>query len=165
VAAAPGATVAAPVASGPVDLAALGVDLPDFIVITDGMSPDEVRKARISNSKAKSALNKALKAAGIDPKDVEIDESGQVTVKAVAIVASPAPAAAEAQAVAPAAPAAASGGVDLGALGLQPPEIVEITDDMSPDQKRQARIANSKAKAAFNKALKAAGIDPSTIDF
>jgi len=31
-----------------------------------------VRKARIANSKAKSAYKKALKAAGIDPKSVKI---------------------------------------------------------------------------------------------
>jgi hypothetical protein len=37
------------------------------------MSPDEVRAARISNSKAKSAYNKALKAAGIDPSTVDLD--------------------------------------------------------------------------------------------
>jgi hypothetical protein len=34
------------------------------------MSPDEIRNARISNAKAKSAYNKALKAAGIDPASV-----------------------------------------------------------------------------------------------
>ena len=43
--------------------------------------------------------------------------------------------------------------------------LVEITDDMSPDEKRQARIANSKAKSAFNKTLKAAGVDPKSVKY
>jgi hypothetical protein len=34
------------------------------------MAPDEVRKARIHNAKAKAAYNKALKEAGIDPGSV-----------------------------------------------------------------------------------------------
>lgn len=36
---------------------------PTLIAITDSMSPEEVRKARIANAKAESAYNKALKAA------------------------------------------------------------------------------------------------------
>jgi uncharacterized protein YggE len=43
------------------------------------------------------------------------------------------------------------------------PEYIEITDDMSADEVRKARIANAKAKSAYNKALKAAGIDPSEV--
>ena len=60
VVAAPVAAAAA-VAAGPVEL----VPGKDYAVIeiTDAMSPDEVRKARIANSKAKSAAMKAAKAA------------------------------------------------------------------------------------------------------
>ena len=43
------------------------------------------------------------------------------------------------------------------------PDYIEITDDMDPADIRKARIANAKAKSAYNKALKAAGIDPSTV--
>jgi hypothetical protein len=155
--------------AGPVDLAAMGIAAPELTEISDDMSPDEVRKARIANSKAKSAFNKQLKSAGIDPKSVEIDESGKVVMAEGAV-----PAAAEAPAAAPAAeaaaptptptPAAEGGGVDLAALGITPPELVEISEDMSPDEKRQARIANSKAKSAFNKQLKAAGVDPKSVN-
>jgi hypothetical protein len=131
------------------------------------MPADEIRKARIGNSKAKSAFNKQLKAAGIDPKSVKIDDSGHAVMAEGATQAAAAPAAAPVQAAAepvPAAPATAeSGTVDLTALGISPPELVEISDEMSPDEKRQARIANSKAKSAFNKALKAAGVDPKSV--
>ncbi|MCA9952169.1 MAG: hypothetical protein KDE48_21105, partial [Anaerolineales bacterium] len=66
---------------------------------------------------------------------------------------------------APAAPTPTTGGtVDLAALGIDPPDLTEITDEMSPDEKRAARIANSKAKSAFNKALKAAGVDPKSVE-
>ena len=102
------------------------------------MAPDEVRKARIANSKAKSAYKKALKAAGIDPN----------------AAAAPAPAAEPAAAVAEPAPANMP----------PPPELIQITDDMEPTAIRQARIANSKAKSAYKKALKAAGIDPKTVE-
>ncbi len=34
---------------------------------------------------------------------------------------------------------------------------------MVPDEVRQARVANAKASAAYNKALKAAGIDPASL--
>jgi hypothetical protein len=34
---------------------------------------------------------------------------------------------------------------------------------MSPDEVRQARVANAKANSAYNKALKAAGIDPGSV--
>jgi len=34
---------------------------------------------------------------------------------------------------------------------------------MSPEDKRQARVANAKAQSAYNKALKAAGIDPASL--
>jgi hypothetical protein len=160
------ALTAAP-ASGPVDLAAMGIAVPQLTEITDDMSPDDMRKARIGNSKAKSAFNKSLKAAGIDPKTVQIDDSGKVVMAEGAAPTASAPAAAPAQAATeppPAAPAAEDGSVDLAALGISPPDLVEITDGMSPDDKRQARIANSKARSAFNKALKAAGVDPKRVE-
>lgn len=168
VAAAPAAPASAvpAAAAGPVDLASLGIAPPDLTPLSDDMSPDDLRKARITNSKAKSAFNKALKEAGIDPKDVEVSDDGQVTFKAGAVAA---PAAAPAAVATDVPAASASSGdsasaVDFAALGIAAPELVDITDDMSPDEIRQARIANSKAKSAFNKALKAAGIDPKTVE-
>ncbi len=137
------APVVATAASASPAAPAVAVEPPTLIDITDDMSPDEKRKARIANSKAKSAYNKALKAAGADPK---------------AAAASPAKPAPAPETPAPAAP------VPESAANLPPkPELVEITDDMSPGEMRQARIANSKAKSAYNKALKAAGIDPKTV--
>jgi hypothetical protein len=144
----------------------MGIAAPQLTEITDDMSPDDKRKARIGNSKAKSAFNKSLKEAGIDPKTVNIDDSGKVVMPEGAAAAAPAPAAAPAQAAAvppSVAPAAEGRSVDLAALGISPPDLVEITDDMSPDEKRQARIGNSKAKSAFNKALKSAGVDPKSV--
>lgn len=132
------AAVASPAAAKAAAPAAVGVPEPVLIEITDDMSADEVRKARIANSKAKAAYNKALKAAGVDPAAV-----------------------AETPAVAAAAPAPAAPAADAAALaGIPKPDLIEITDDMPPDEVRKARIANSKANAAYNKALKAAGIDP-----
>lgn len=162
------ASTAAPIAVAPAapDPVAAGIEPPKFIVITDDMSPDEVRKARIANSKAKSAFNKSLKSAGIDPKTVNIDDQGNIVMPEGVTPAVP-PAAAVPVATTettPPTPAPSEGGsVDLAALGISPPEVVELTDDMTPDEKRQARIANSKAKSAFNKALKDAGIDPKTV--
>lgn len=120
------ATTTAPAAT------AVAIPEPELIEITDDMPPDEKRKARIANSKAKSAYKKALKAAGIDPK----------VAKATAPTAVPEPA---------------------GADVPSPPELIELTDDMAPEDKRAARIANSKAKSAYKKALKAAGIDPKSV--
>ena len=160
--AAPAAPAAAPVSAAPT---AVNIEAPVLVEITDDMSADEVRKARIANSKAKSAFNKALKAAGIDPQTVEINEDGKVIVAGAQAPAAAPVVESEAPVTAPAAPAGAGGAVDLASLGLEPPALVEITEDMSPDEKRQARIANSKAKSAFNKALKAAGVDPKSVDF
>ena len=134
---------AAPAAPAPVAPVAAAVPEPDYIEITDDMPADEVRKARISNAKAKSAYNKALKAAGIDPSAAAQPQ------------AAPAPVAAAPAAPAPAAPAAAA--------AVPEPDYAEITDDMSADEVRRARIANAKAKSAYNKALKAAGIDPASV--
>lgn len=135
---------AAPAATGePV----AGVDY-EVIEITDSMSPDEVRKARIANAKAKSAAMKAFK------------ESGGTVGAAPAQEAAPAPAAQPAAAEAAPAPAAQS--VDVSAVPR--PDFIEITDDMDPDAVRKARISNAKAKSTYVKALKAAGIDPATVD-
>lgn len=156
-----GAAPVAAVAAQPVAAAqAVNIEPPQLIEITDDMSPDELRKARISNSKAKSAFNKALKAAGVDPNDVEIVD-GKVVMPGGAPVAAAAPVAEQAQAVPVAAPAAAPA---AAVSSVPKPDLIEITDDMSPDEVRRARISNSKAKSAYNKALKAAGIDPSTVD-
>ena len=134
--------------------AAQSVDIqpPQVIEITDDTPPDEVRKARIANSKARSAFNKALKAAGVDPNDVEIVDGKVVMQGGGAVV------------TAPSAPAAQPASAPTQAINVEPPELIEITDDMPPDEMRSARIANSKAKSAFNKVLKAAGIDPSTVE-
>jgi hypothetical protein len=140
------AVAAAPAAAAPV---AVGIAPPKLIEITDAMSPDEVRKARIANSKATSAYNKALKEAGVDP---------AAAAAPAAPAATPVPAA-PAQAPAPAAPAAAPAGV----AGIAPPQLIEITDSMSPEEIRRARVENSKVMSAYNKALKAAGIDPASV--
>lgn len=146
---APAQTAAAPAAAktaAPAAAAAIGIAEPALIEITDSMSADEVRKARIANSKAKAAYNKALKAAGVDP-------GAAAEAEPVAAV------------VAEAVPAPAAPSADAAALaGIPKPDFIDITDDMPDDEKRRARIANSKAKSAYNKALKAAGIDPSTVD-
>ena len=136
--------VAQPAAAGtPKQSVPSGVTMPPppvLIPITDSMSPDDRRKATISNSKAKSAYNKELKALGITA-----PEEGD----APAAVATPAPVAA--------APAPAARNPQLP----PPPALIPITDSMSPDERRQATISNSKAKSAYNKELKALGIDPS----
>ena len=154
---------AAEAAQSAQDFAALRIEAPVIVVVTDAMSPEEMRKARINNSKAKSAFNKALKAAGIDPKSVEIDEQGQVKMAGVAAVPAPAAPAEAARQPVESAVSASAGAVDLASLGIAPPDLVALTDDMSPDELREARIANSKAKSAFNKALKAAGVDPKSV--
>lgn len=154
---APPAAAAAPVAT------AVSIEPPQLTEITDSMSPEDVRKARIANSKATSAFNKALKAAGIDPKDVEIVDGkvvipgGGTPVAAVPVATTPAAEAVPAAASPlPAAPMAAASTVPA-------PDYIAITDDMSPDDVRKARIQNSKLKSEYNKALKAAGIDPKSV--
>jgi hypothetical protein len=154
------AAVSAPVSSAPT---AVNIEAPELIEIADDMPDVEKRKARIANSKAKSAFNKALKAAGIDPKTVEISDDGKVLI-AGAVVGGAAPLESTTTAAAPA-PTPASGEIDLVSLNIEPPDLIEITDDMSPEEMRQARIANSKAKSAFNKALKAAGVDPKNVKY
>lgn len=68
------ASAAAPAAvppAAPAPPAATGIPAPNLIEITDAMSPEEIRRARVENAKAMSAYNKALKAAGIDPATVK----------------------------------------------------------------------------------------------
>ncbi len=127
------APVVAPIAQ-PV-AAAAALPEPEYINITDNMSPEEVRKARIENSKRKSAYQKALKAAGITLDAAPVAE-------AVAEVAAPV--------------AAAAVVAETAVSALPEPEYIEITDSMSPDEVRRARIENSKRKSAYQKALKAA---------
>jgi hypothetical protein len=154
------AETAAPVAAAaPTPVTPVGIEPPQLIVITDDMAPEDVRKARVANAKAQSAYNKALKAAGIDPSAVSAEAGAGGVPVAAAPEATPTPAPAAAAAAA----APAAGGVTPEALGIPRPQLIEITDSMSPDDVRQARIANAKAQSAFNKALKAAGIDPATV--
>ncbi len=160
VAAAQSAAVAAPAAAVqpaaalPAMPVATGIAPPNLIAITDNMPPEEVRHARVANAKAESAYNKALKAAGIDPAAVK---AGGAPVAAAPVVAE-APAAAPAPV---AAPVAAAGPVIPA--GIAPPNLIAITDAMSPEEIRRARVENAKASAAYNKALKAAGIDPASL--
>lgn len=149
--AAPVAAPAPAAAPAPSPTVAAGVPEPNYIEITDDMSADEVRKARITNAKAKSAYNKALKAAGIDPAEAAEAQAAPAPAEPAP---QPAPAAEE--------PAAAAASAAVAA-GIPKPDYIEITDDMSPDEIRNARINNAKAKSAYNKALKAAGIDPASV--
>jgi hypothetical protein len=137
--AAPAATAAPAPAAGAAQEPQPGVDY-EVIEITDDMPPDEVRKARIANAKARSAAMKAFKATG-----------GGAAATQAAPVPQPAPEAAPQVATAP----------PVGAP--PPPEYIEITDDMEPADVRKARIANAKMRSAYAKALKEAGIDPSTV--
>jgi hypothetical protein len=155
------AAVAAPAAqptAAPAAAVPTGIPEPNYIEITDDMAPDDVRKARIQNSKEKSKYNKALKAAGFDPQAVE---AGEVAAPAAA---PPQPVAAAPATASTAVPAAASGPDPAALAAIPEPNYIEITDDMAPDDIRQARIQNSKARSAYNKALKAAGIDPKSVD-
>lgn len=140
------ATVAAPAAAAAGIPLAANVPPPNLIAITDGMSPEEIRKARIANAKAEAAYNKALKAAGI----------GAGTVAGVEVVVN-------AEMPGPATVAAPSIAAPPALAGVEPPKLIEITPDMSPEEVRKARVANAKAESAYNKALKAAGIDPGTL--
>lgn len=134
---------------------------PTFIKIVDGMDPAEKRKAMISNSKAKSAYNKQLKALDINPKDVEWTDDGPKLPDTAQAALEAAKAAAPAAVAAPAAAAAPAAGISLP----EAPEFMAIVEGMDPAEKRKAMINNSKAKSAYNKELKASGIDPKTIEW
>lgn len=137
-------TVAPPQAAAPASAGEPqpGVDY-EVIEITDDMGPDEVRKARIANVKAKAAAMKAHKASG-----------------GAAQAAQPQPAAAPAE---ERTASAAASGPSPSAAQVPPPDLIEIVDDMAPDEMRKARIHNAKAKAAYKKALKEVGIDPNSV--
>ncbi len=146
---------AVPAADAPSMRADVGIEPPQLIEITPDMPPEEVRKARVANAKAQSAYNKALKAAGVDPRDMKaetafVDSAPQVSTAEPMVE----PEAAAEQAASPAAQVPA---------GIDPPQLIEITDSMSPEEVRRARVENAKATAAYNKALKAAGIDPASL--
>ena len=143
------APAAARTAAPKVTAASVGVAEPQLIAISDDMDPAELRKARIANSKAMATYKKALKAAGVTLEDDQDEE------------AAPAPAA-EAAPAPVATPTSGSGAADLA--GIPKPDLIEITDGMDPNDVRKARIANSKTIATYKKALKEAGIDPSTIE-
>jgi len=127
-----------------------GVDF-EVISITDDMNADDVRKARIANAKAKSAAMKVYKESG-----------GEVGSSSMPQSVEAAPGVAESGAVAAAVAPESSPSPDTA--GLPKPDYIEITEGMDAAELRQARIHNAKAKSAYNKALKAAGIDPATID-
>jgi hypothetical protein len=120
-----------------------GVDY-EVIEITDDMSPDEVRKARIANAKAKSAAMKAFKEAGGEPttttevQEESVPETQQEPVDEAPKTEKPA--------------------------GIPEPDLIEITEDMEASEVRKARIHNAKATSAYKKALKEAGIDPDTVE-
>lgn len=152
--AAPAAQAAAPAAEAApaapaadaFEAAMVDIPEPDLIEITDDMDPADVRKARIANAKAQSAYKKALKAAGVNP------------------AAGPAATAASPQAAVPAEPTPVTEREPVAVpADIPAPELVEITDDMDPAEIRRARIANARAQSAYKKALKAAGIDPSSV--
>lgn len=135
--------------------AAAGVPEPDYIEITDDMEADEVRKARVHNAKARSKYHKALKEAGLDPKEVQKQkEQAQQQASQEAPQADAEPAAADGN----------GGGPDpAAAAGIPEPDYIEITDDMDADEVRQARVHNAKARSKYFKELKAAGIDPKSV--
>jgi hypothetical protein len=137
------AAVAAPALAEPV----AGVDY-EVIKISDDMDPADIRKARIANAKAKSVAMKAFKAAG-----------GQAATAAAPALPVQQEAVVQTEQAAPTAQAATT---EIQ-TNIPKPDYIEITDDMDPADIRKARIANAKAKSAYNKALKAAGIDPSTV--
>ena len=157
------APAAAPAAAAPAAPAAPSVDLPPspvLTVITDDMDRAAKKAAKLSNTKAKSAYKKQLKAMGIDPKSVEWTETGAV-LKAAAAPATPAPAATPAASAAPAPAAEAAPAANVP----PPPELIAITADMDSAEKKAAKLSNIKAKSAYKKQLKAMGIDPKTVKF
>lgn len=150
------ATTATPPPAAPPPMA--GVEPPKLIEITPGMAPEDVRKARVANAKAEAAYNKALKAAGIDPSTLK--GGAAIVATSASAPAAPAPPTPTDASTVPASAPAASAAV---AAGIEPPTLIDITEGMSPEQIRRARVDNAKAMAAYNKALKAAGIDPATV--
>lgn len=135
------------------------IEPPDYIDITDDMPADEVRKARVQNARERSRFYKSLKDRGIDPKEWEAQQEAG---NGAAQPQQPAAAAETEAQQAPAAPEAEAETVQIPDH-IAEPDYVEITDDMSPDEVRQARVQNSRERSRFFKALKDAGIDPKTV--
>ncbi|MFT5195267.1 MAG: hypothetical protein ACI85U_002286 [Candidatus Promineifilaceae bacterium] len=143
-------TTAAPVAAAVVSAgpsaaeaaSAAGIEEPVYIEITDDMDPAAKKTAKLSNIKAKNTYKKALKAAGV---------SASV----------PAAAAAPIVEAAPAVPVTEAAPAGLSDIPL--PDLIEITDDMDAAAKKNAKLSNIKARSAYKKALKAAGIDPKSV--
>jgi hypothetical protein len=146
-AAAPTTAVAtAPATSGAAPVA--GVDF-EVIEITGDMNADDVREARIANAKAKSAAMKAYK------------ESGGTAGSSPAQGIETAPAVAESRVETAVVSSESISSPDT--TGIPKPDYIEITEGMDSADLRQARIQNAKAKSTYNKALKAAGIDPKSL--
>ena len=143
--------------ASPASAAAAGIPEPEYVEITDDMEAAEVRKARIANAKARSRYHKALKEAGVDPKEV-------TAVKEEASAA-PAATAASPKATTPASPtpAAAREGITVPD-DIPQPDYIEITDDMEAGEVRKARVHNAKARSQYYKALKERGIDPKELE-
>jgi hypothetical protein len=159
--AAPAAEAEEPAASEAV--AAAGIEEPDYVEITDDMEADEVRKARIQNARARSAYMKALKEAGIDPSEVQDGGGAPAPAKEEAPPAEEAPATKEAPPAEAEAPSEEEAGTIEIPAHIAEPDYMEITDDMSADEVRQARVHNSRERSKFYKALKEAGIDPKKV--
>jgi hypothetical protein len=141
--------------AAPDPAAAAGVPEPDYIEITDDMEADEVRKARVHNAKARSKYHKALKQAGLDPKEVQkqkeqAQQEGQQP-------------AAQTEAETTTSDGKDGSSDPAAAAGIPEPDYIEITDDMDADEVRQARVQNAKARSKYFKELKAAGIDPKSV--
>ena len=161
------ATAAAPTAGAPVDIPQ-DIAPPDYVEITDDMPADEVRKARVQNARERSRFYKALKERGIDPKEWEtrqassegVEDAQPVEDTVTATTDPPSePATAEAE---PAASASEPAAVEIPD-NIAQPDYIEITDAMSPDEVRQARVHNSRERSRYFKALKDAGIDPKSV--
>lgn len=143
--------------ASPASAPAAGIPEPEYVEITDDMSPAEVRKARIANAKARSQYHKALKEAGVDPK--------QATAVKEQASAAPAATEASAKAATPASPTPATAREAIAVPDDIPqPDYIEITDDMEAGEIRKARVHNAKARSQFYKALKERGIDPKELE-
>lgn len=130
---------------------------PDYVEVTDDMPADEVRKARVQNARERSRFYKALKERGIDPQEWETSQQQDGGGKP----SQPEPAAQAAEEAEPAAEAAAEAPSIPDHIAQ--PDYIEVTDDMSPDDVRQARVHNARERSRFYKALKDAGIDPKSV--
>ncbi len=110
-----------------------------LIEITDDMSPADKRKAIIANAKAQAAAAKLAKAdGGAAPATEELTALG--------------------------APAPRPQPMSVAPPDIAPPVLIEVTEAMSPAEKRKAIIENAKAQSAYSKALKAAGYAPASAE-